>query len=74
MDQQRRENELERLHSGPVAIGNTAIVRHKKQMMKEAELAYEKMNPEQRVAHLAKLAAIDAAGENVDKSAPPFRH
>ena len=67
------EDKLERLRSGPVAIGDTAIVRHEKQMMKEAELAYEKMNPEQRAAHLAKLAAIDAAGENVTR-APPFRH
>ena len=64
------EDELERLRSGPVAIGDTAIFRHEKQMMKEAELAYEKMNPEQRAAHLAKLAAIDAAGENVNDSAP----
>jgi hypothetical protein len=65
------KDELERLRSGPVAIGDTAIVRHEKQMMKEAELADEKMNQEhQRAAHLAKLAAIDAAGENVDESAP----
>ena len=64
------KDELERLRLGLVAIDNTAIVRHEKQMMQDAELAYEKMNPEQRATYLAKLTAIDAAGENVDESAP----
>jgi hypothetical protein len=37
------EDKLERLRSGPVAIGNTAIVRHEKQMMKEADLTKGKI-------------------------------
>jgi hypothetical protein len=44
------DDELERPRSTPVTIGDTAYAQFEEQRMQDAELAYEKMNPEQRAA------------------------
>ncbi len=65
------EDELERLQTAPVTIGNTAYARFEDQMIQDAELAYEKMTPEQRAAYLSKLTEIDAAGVAHDDGNAP---
>jgi hypothetical protein len=41
------EDELEHLRTAPVTIGITAYARLENQMIQDAELAYQKMTPEQ---------------------------
>jgi hypothetical protein len=65
------EDELERLRTDPVTIGDTAYARFEDQMIQDAELAYEKMTPEQRAAYLSKLMEIDAAGVAYDDGNAP---
>jgi len=65
------EDELERLRTAPVTIGDTAYARFEDQMIQDAELAYEKMTPEQRAAYLSKLMEIDAAGVAYDDGNAP---
>ena len=68
------EDELERLRTAPVTIGDTAYARFEDQMIQDAELAYEKMTPEQRAAYLSKLMEIDATWHMTTATPRPTKH